>query len=129
LTIQPPQNGPSYVVLVPKTDQNGIQIAGVHQIESRVPVGTSTGWNIRTPAHRGPNLCTLTGSYFPFATTEAERLATGDPRSSLQALYGSHEGFVRAVERAAHMLAEERFLLKVDAEADIQAAEASNVLK
>jgi hypothetical protein len=129
LTLQPPQNGPSYVVLVPKTDQNGIQIAGVHQLESRAPVGTSTGWNIRLPAHRGPNLCILTGSYFPFATTEAERLATGDPRTSLQALYGSHEGFVRAVERAAHMLTEERFLLEVDAETDIEAAEASQVLK
>jgi hypothetical protein len=129
LTIQPPLNGPSYVIKLPKTDQDGIQLAGVHQIESRAPLGTSTGWNIRTPAHRGPNLCGLTGSYFPFATTKSERLANGDPRLSLEELYGSHTGFVHAVKTAAHQLAEERFLLKVDADADVSAAEASNVLQ
>jgi len=129
LTIQPPLNGPSYVIKLPKTDQDGIQLAGVHQIESRVPLGTSTGWNIRTPAHRGPNLCGLTGSYFPFATTKAQRMADGDPRLSLQELYGSHSGFVNAVKTAARELVDERFLLKVDADADISAAEASNVLQ
>ena len=129
LTIQPPLNGPNYVILLPKTDKDGIQLAGVNQIESRVPLGTSTGWNIRTPAHRGPNLCSLTGSYFPFAITKAERLADGDPRPSLQELYGNHAGFVNAVTTAANQLVNERFLLDVDAEADISAAEASNVLQ
>jgi hypothetical protein len=129
LTVEPPQNGPSYTILVPVTDANGIQLAGVHQLESRVPLGTSTGWNIRSPHHRGPNLCVLTGSYFPFAATKAERLAAGDPRASLEELYGSHEGFVSAVKRAAHNLVRQGFLLEVDAEADITAAETSNVLR
>ena len=128
LTFQPPLNGPSYAIRLPKTDSNGIDLAGVHQIESRVPLGTSTGWNIRSPAHRGPNLCVLTGSYFPFATTSAERLLSGDPRPSLQEIYGSHQGFVNAVERAAAELVKERFLLEVDADADISAAQASTVL-
>ena len=128
LTLQPPVNGPSYAVRLPKTDGNGIDLAGVHQIESRVPLGTSTGWNIRSPAHRGPNLCVLTGSYFPFATTKAERLQSGDPRPSLQELYGSHQGFVNAVAKAAADLVKERFLLQVDADADISAAQASTVL-
>jgi hypothetical protein len=129
LTLQPPLNGPNYVILLPKTDKNGIQLAGVNQIESRVPLGTSTGWNIRQPNHRGPNLCSLTGSYFPFATTTAQRLADGDPRPSLQELYGTHAGFVNAVTTAANQLVEERFLLEVDAQADISAAQASNVLQ
>jgi hypothetical protein len=129
LTIQPPLNGPIYAIRLPKTDANGIQLAGVHQIESRVPLGTTTGWNLRTPAHRGPNLCVLTGSYFPFAITRAERLLSGDPRPSLEETYGSHEGFVSAVKKAAHALVRERFLLKVDADADISAAQASTVLK
>src|SRR5713101_4726156 len=128
LTIQPPLNGPSYAIRLPKTDGNGIQLAGVHQIESRVPLGTSTGWNLRSPAHRGPNLCVLTGSYFPFATTRAERLLNGDPRPSLQETYGSHDGFVNAVKKAAHELVRERFLLKSDADADISAVQASTVL-
>jgi len=129
LTIQPPLNGPHYVILLPKTDKDGIQLAGVHQIESRVPLGTSTGWNIRTPEHRGPDLCSLTGSYFPFATTKAERLANGDPRPSLEELYGDHTGFVNAVTTAANQLVNERFLLDVDAATDISAAQASSVLQ
>ena len=129
LTVEPPRNGPSYAVRLPKSDRDGIDLAGVHQIESRVPIGTSTGWNLRSASHRAPNLCVLTGSYFPFATTRAARLLSGDPRPSLQERYGSHDGFVRAVEKAAHQLVEERFLLKVDAQADIDAARASTVLK
>src|SRR5438105_6607815 len=129
LTNQPPLNGSSYAIRLPKTDADGIDLAGVHQIESRVPLGTSTGWNLRSPAHRGPNnLCVLTGSYFPFATTTAGRLLSGDPRPSLQERYGSHEGFVDAVEKAARELVKERFLLQVDADADISAAQASTVL-
>ena len=129
LTIEPPLNGPSYAIRLPKSDRDGTDLAGVHQIESRVPLGTSTGWNLRSPAHRGPNLCVLTGSYFPFATTKAERLLSGDPRPSLQERYGDHDGFVDAVKKAAHDLVKERFLLKVDAEADISAAQGSMVLK
>ena len=74
-------------------------------------------------------LCVLTGSYFPFATTKAQRLASGDPRLSLEERYGDHDGFVKAVKKAAHQLVRERFLLKEDAESAISAAEASNVLK
>jgi hypothetical protein len=129
LTIQPPRNGPSYAIRLPKSDADGIDLAGVHQIESRVPLGTSTGWNLRSPAHRGPNLCVLTGSYFPFATSRDERLITGDPRPSLQERYGSHAGFVEAVSRAARQLVHEGFLLQVDADAAISAAQASSVLK
>jgi hypothetical protein len=129
LTIVPPRLGPDYAILVPKTDGLGIQLAGVHPIESRAPIGTSTGWNIRSPGHRSPNLCSLTGSYFPFATTKAERKANGDPRPSLRELYGSHAGFVSAVRQAAHDLVEAGFLLREDAKTDIAAAEASTVLQ
>jgi hypothetical protein len=94
-----------------------------------VPLGTSTGWNIRSPAHRGPNLCVLTGSYFPFAATKAERLLSGDPRPSLQETYVNHDGFVNAVRAAARELVRERFLLEADADTDVDAAEASNVLQ
>ena len=51
----------------------------------------------------------------------------GDPRPPLQELYGNHQGFVNAVEEAA-ALVKERFLLEVDADADISAAQASTVL-
>jgi alpha/beta hydrolase family protein len=129
MTILPPLVGPSYKVLVPTTDRDGIEIAGVHQVELLAPLGTWTGWNLRAPGHRPGNLCSLSGSFFAFATTKAERLAKGDPRRSLTERYRDHDGFVDAVAKAANGLVRERLLLKEDAERYIQAAQASNVLR
>jgi len=44
-----------------------------------------TGWNVGAAASRGPNLCSLSGSFIPFATTREEPLAAADPRKSLDA--------------------------------------------
>ena len=129
MTILPPLVGPSYDILVPTTDRDGIEIAGVHQVELLAPLGTWTGWNLRAPGHRPGNLCSLSGSFFPFATTKAERLAKGDPRLSLTERYRNHDGFVDAVDRAADALVRERLLLSEDADRYIQAAQSSNVLR
>ena len=132
-TLLPPLIGPAYpVILVPKADRDGVGIAGIRQIQIRAPLGTNTGWNVRAAGHRAPNLCgpgTSPGSYIPFARTKAERLASGDPRKSLQERYKSHTGFVKAVAKAAQELVHERFLLQDDANTFIQAAQASDVLR
>jgi len=129
LTLLPPAIGPSYKVLVPKPDEDGLDIAGIRPMEIRAPLGTNTGWNVRASGFRAPNLCGLMGSFIPFATTKAERLAAGDPRKSLEERYKDHDGFVKEVEKAAKKLVHERFLLQEDAETYIHAAEASSVLK
>lgn len=129
LTILPPILGPSYQQFVPKPDKDGLDIAGIRPMQIRVPLGTTMGWNIRAPGHRSPTLCGLTGSFIPFAQTKAERLASGDPRLSLEERYKNHEGFVRAVRQAAQQLVLERFLLQVDADGFINSAEASDVLR
>jgi hypothetical protein len=133
LTLLPPLVGPSYpVILVPAPDIDGVGIAGIRPMQIRAPLGTNTGWNIRAPGHRAPNLCgpvTSPGSFMPFATTKAERLANGDPRMSLVERYKDHKGFVDAVEQAAIQLIAEGFLLEEDAGRFISAAEASDVLK
>jgi len=85
------------------------------------------GWNVRM-APRAPDLCGLSGAYVPFATTPAERLATGDSRLSLEERYKDHAGFVKAVEKAANKLVRERFMLPQDAQRYIEAARASMVL-
>ena len=87
LTLLPPKRGTSYKLFVPKTDEDGLDIAGIRPIEIRVPLGTNTGWNVRAVSSRGPNLCGLSGSFIPFATTRVERLASGDPRKSLEERY------------------------------------------
>ena len=129
LTLAPPRRGTRYTVLLPKSDDSGIQCAGVRPIEARVPVGTSVGWNVRKPEHRAPDLCGIAGSYVPFATTKAERVAKGDPRPSLEERYSDHAEFVAAVRKAAGAMVAERFMLPEDAQSAIAAADASDVLR
>ncbi len=71
----------------------------------------------------------MNGSYLPFATTEAERLSNGDPRPSLEARYGDHQGYVAAVQAAVNRLVAKRLLLLSDADRYVQRAEASSVLR
>ena len=89
---------------------------------------TDTGWNLRAPGPRGMDLCGLSGAFIAFVETRADRLASGDPRRSLQERYGDHAGFVAAVERAAAALVGQRFLLAEDAEVIIGLAEESDIL-
>jgi hypothetical protein len=65
----------------------------------------------------------------PFARTAEERQSTKDPRPSLQERYGSHEGYVRAVRRAVDRAVSSGFLLPVDGQKLVDAAEASAVLR
>ena len=70
----------------------------------------------------------MTGTYVPFATTLAQRLASGDPRPSLEERYKDHGGFVYAVMVAAKQLVIARFLLPEDFQKYVQAAATSSVL-
>lgn len=126
MAVQPPQGRHVYRVLVPKPDADGLDLGGTRVMQVRVPLGTSTGWNTRTPGRRGPDLCGLIGSFIPFARTAAERQALGDPRRSLEERYRDRSGFFRAVEAAANALVAERFLLREDADRYIAAAKAAD---
>ena len=123
----PPSHGPRYQVFQTRADIDGNDVEGVRQMEVRVPLGTNTGWNVRT-APRSPDLCGLSGAYFPFAQTRGERLMTGDPRRSLQERYGSQAGFIEATDRAARLLVKQGFMLPEDAEAYGAAARARTVV-
>ncbi len=128
-TVLPPTRGGSYQVLVPTTDRDGHDVAGIHTVDIMAPVGTNTGWNLHAAGPRGRDLCSLTGSFFPFARTRAERMASGDPRLSLEERYGDHDGFVDGVRRAADESVARRLLLPEDAEVLVQMAEESDVLR
>ncbi len=129
LALQPPRTSHSYPILVPKPDADGLDIAGIRSMRVRVPLGTSTGWNVRREGHRSGDLCGLTGSFIPFARTAAERKEKGDPRPSLRERYVNREGFVRAVEKAASALVAARFLLQEDANRFVEAARVSEALE
>jgi len=124
LSLQPPLSGRRYPLLVPKPDPDGLDVAGIRPMQIRVPLGTSTGWNVRTTEHGAPNLCGLTGSFIPFARTKAERVRDGDPRPSLEERYPTDQAFVRAVESASKALVRDRFLLPEDADRFVAAAKA-----
>jgi hypothetical protein len=124
----PPARGRKYTALVPRPDEDGVGVDGIRSIFTRAPIGTNAGWNLR-PGFRAPDLCSLAGSYVPFARTQAERLAKGDPRKSLEERYKDHAGFVKAVTQAAKELVTERFMLEEDAATFIRAAEASDILR
>jgi hypothetical protein len=128
VTALPPLRRGRYQVLVPKPDPDGIDAVGIRTVDVAAPVGTNTGWNLRAPGPRGMDLCGLSGAFFPFAETRADRVASGDPRRSLQERYGDHAGFVAAVERATADLLAQRFLLAEDAEVIIGLAKESDVL-
>ena len=128
-TVLPPARGPRYLALVPTPDRDGHDLAGIRTIDIAVPVGTNTGWNLRAPGPRGRDLCGLNGSFIPFAKTQADRLATGDPRLSLEERYGDHRGFVDAVRRASEQSVRRRFLLEEDAKITVEMAAASDILR
>ena len=122
--------GKTWRPLVPKVDADGNDVAGIRSVTLRVPIGTYTGWNIRTAeAGAEGELYRLDGSFIPFARTKAERVDSKDPRLSLEERYENHEGYVRAVKQAASELVASRLLLEEDAAGIIREAEASDVLK
>jgi hypothetical protein len=65
----------------------------------------------------------------PFARTAEDRKAAQDPRPSLTERYGSHDGYVAAVAKSAKDAVAHGFLLPVDADALVKAAQASAVLR
>jgi hypothetical protein len=116
----------------PKVDADGNELGGVPVVLLDAPLGTYLGWNITAggarPFHQG-QICNYVGGMVPFARSAAERRATGDPRPSLEERYGSHEGYVAAVRKAADRALLASFLLQPDAESLIRQAEGSNVLR
>jgi len=129
MTQLPPKHGPAYQLYVPRPDKDGIAVGTNRPMEITAPLGTNVGWNIRRSGKREGDLCSLEGSYVPFAKTKAERLAKGDPRLSLEERFGDHAGFVAQVRKAVEELVAARFMLQPDADAWIAEAEKSDVLR
>jgi len=128
LSIDPPAfSGPVYPSFVSKVDADGNEIAGVRLPPVAVPVATTSGWALRATAFGGPDGCESSGQWIPFPATKAARLASGDPRLSIEERYASHNDYVRRVRHAARELEEHRFLLPDDVQRYIDAAQASSV--
>jgi len=129
ITVQPPAIRETLPTLVPRVDGDGNEVVGVASVLHQSPLGTYTGWNTNANGFYKGHIRTNTGSFIPFAKTKAERIASGDPRPSLEERYGAHEKYVAQVRAAAERLVRGRYLLQDDADRLIAQAEASKVLK
>ena len=125
----PPRIRQSLKMLAPKVDPDGNEIGGVPVVLLGAPLGTYLGWNVAAGGFHKDQICYYAGGMIPFARNAEERIARNDPRPSLQERYGSHEGYVDAVRKAAARAQAEGFLLPEDAAALITAAERSGVLR
>ena len=117
--------GRVYPHLVSAVDEDGNELAGVRLPFVTVPLATHTGWNTRhadmggdgqTLSTGGASGGTLRGSSIPFPATKEDRLATGDPRLSVEERYDSREHYQSLVGQAARDLVGQGYLLEEDVE-------------
>ncbi len=123
ITVEPPKVGKAFPILVPQVDDDGNETTGVRMPEIQVPLGTYTGWNLRTPEIGAPEeLFSMVGSFIPFAKTKSEREKNKDPRPSIEERYPNREVYLQRVESAAQGLAVDGYLLEQDVEKLVERA-------
>jgi hypothetical protein len=128
-SVLPPKEIGRYPVFVPKADNDGMAIAGVHQLALAVPRATYTAWNPRAQGFGPTALYPLQGAVVPFAPTEAARKEVHDPRPSIAERYANDEAYVAAVRKEAARQVAERLLLPEDAERAVEAATQGKLAK
>ncbi len=124
----PPKESGSYSTLVSTMDEDGNEVAGIRLPDVAVPLATYTGWNVRHESMGSPGLMTsgspLFGATLVFPKTRDERVASNDPRASIDERYGSKEQYLSQVRTAAEQLVEQRLLLNEDVERCLDVASA-----
>lgn len=120
-----PTNAPPLIrgairMMAPRVNADGNELGGVPTVHNEAPLGTYLGWNITAgpgdtgydgrPFHKG-QVCNYVGGMVPFFKTREQREAANDPRPSLEERYGTHQGYVDAVRRAADSAACQGYLL------------------
>ncbi len=112
---EPPAVRAPYAVVVPRVDSLGNDRGGVRAVELEAPLATYLPWQLRAPSLAASDrLVSFQGTFVPLARTEAERARSGDPRPSIERLYGTRDAYLARVDAAARALAARRFLLDED---------------
>jgi hypothetical protein len=126
----PPVIRKTLSALMPKLNADGNETVGVPSVQHQAPLGTYTGWNMTAGGFFKGQPCGggLVGGYIPFAKTKADRLASNDPRPSLEERYGSRQGYACVVRKAAAREVERRLLLPADARSLIEQAQGLEAL-
>ena len=110
---EPPSRGKVFTTLVPKVDEFGNELGGIHNVEIAAPLATYTPWSLRTGLS-GPQeeLRDFYGTWLPFAKDDNAR--RDDPRPSVSALYKSKDEYLARAKQAAKELVERGYLLEED---------------
>ncbi len=120
-----PQVGKAFPTLLPQVDRDGNETSGLRSPELQVPLGTYTGWNLRSPDIGAPTeLYDMVGSWIPFAKTKASRQRAGDPRLSVEERYKGREDYMKKIQAAADDLVKKGYLLETDIPKIVSRAEA-----
>jgi hypothetical protein len=128
MSMVPPRILGTVPTYVPRVNEDGNETAGAPSVLMQAPLGTYLGWNTYRSGIFAGYGCNFQGGYIPFPKTKAERERTNDPRKSVEERYGTLEGYVCTVKRAADKAVADRLLVRDDAERFVREAEASNVL-
>lgn len=128
LALQPPRVRRAFPTFVPRVDKDGNETSGIASPLHQAPLGTYLGWNRTASGFFKGQICGFSGGYVAFPSTRRDRLASGDPRLSIEERYGTQEGYVCAVRRAADALVRDRYLLRTDADRMIDEAAHAQVL-
>lgn len=123
---EPPRLGRPYGLLVPQVDGDGMELAGIRMPVMKAPLGTATGWNLRSASAGAPTqIAALLGSWFPLPLDPASRAASKDPRASIKERYASREEYLKRIRKEAEDLITRRLLL--DRDVDFVLAHASRL--
>jgi hypothetical protein len=122
ISIEPPIARREYPTLLPQVDADGNDLDGLRSVTLQAPLGTYTGWNVRRAGFSEGDACDLTGGFIPFAVTRAQRVASGDPRPSLQERYGDLAHYTQTAQTAAAQLVKHGYLLASDQAAAVTSA-------
>ncbi|WP_232628680.1 alpha/beta hydrolase domain-containing protein [Methylobacterium sp. Leaf118] len=117
-----PEGGLQYRPLVPRVDADGNEVAGIRLPVIAAPRATYTGWNLYADPFPADALCDREGSQIPFPMTQADRIAKGDPRLSLEERYPDAGAYVASVTKSVEALVSDRLLLREDGDRMIEAA-------
>ncbi len=124
VSLEPPEVGPAFPILVPAVDSDGNEVGGLKMPEVAVPLATYMGWNLFRPESGPPDvLSSMQGSYVPFARTAAQRRASGDPRPSIEERYVGLTDYLGRVAADGLRLIDEGYLLAGDLAPILERAE------
>ncbi len=118
-TVIPPTVGERYPSVVSAIDADGNEVGGIRLPAIEAPLATYTGWNVRHPDIGGAGQTmapggTVVGAAIPFAVTREERLASGDPRASIEERYASRDEYLERVRACAESLVASGYVLAED---------------